>query len=185
MPVRITYTMMGNQMCCWNAKILDNPRSSTATSTVSLDEVPLGSVVRFNTISDTKYKNGLVSYVSDNANCLIRAEHWLRLIVCNWLIRLLCICLITTDSSICMCIGCINWFIDMYMYWSHSLIRILCWCIDHIDRFVYYVYALVALTNSDCVYALIALADYRYVYALIVLTDSYIIDLCWLITCFA
>ena len=42
---------------------------------VVLDEVHLDSVVRPNAISDTKCKNGLVLYVSDNANCLIRVEH--------------------------------------------------------------------------------------------------------------
>ena len=52
-----------------------------------------------------------------------------------------------TDSSMCICIDRINWFIDMYMHWSHWPIRILCVCIDCIDWFGYSVYALIALTD--------------------------------------
>ena len=79
-----------------------------------------------------RYVYALIALTDSYIMCM----HWLHL-----LIRILCIC-----------IDCINWFIDMYMHWSHWPICVLCVCIDRIDRFGYYVYALIAFTNSDIMY---------------------------------
>ena len=87
--------------------------------------------------------------------------------------RYVCALVALTDLSICICID--------HIHWSS-----VCICIDRIDRFVYYVYALIALTDSDIIYMhwshwLIRILCWcidhidrfvYYVYALIALTNS-------------